>query len=74
MTADDVTKILDRALADDTYLKRLLAEPAAAAGELGATMTDDEVATIKKMSADELKQFAAEHRSSTDPAKRRAAC
>lgn len=74
MTADDVTKILDRALADATYLNRLLAEPAAAASELGATMTDEEVATIKKMSADELKQFAAEYRSSTDPAKRRAAC
>jgi hypothetical protein len=74
MTADDVTKILDRALEDETYLARLLSDPAGAAGELNATMTDEEIATIRKMSADELKQFAAEHKSSTDPAKRRAAC
>ena len=74
MTADDVTKILDRALADETYLARLLSDPSSAAGELDATMTDEEIATIRKMSADELKQFAAEYRSSTDPAKRRAAC
>ncbi len=74
MNGDDVTKILDRAMSDATYLERLLADPAKAAGEVGATMTPDEAATLQKMSADELRQFAAEYKSSTDPAKRRAAC
>jgi hypothetical protein len=74
MTGDDVTKILDRALADSAYLDTLLADPAKAAGEVGATMTPDEIATLKGMTADEFKQFAAEYKSSTDPAKRRAAC
>jgi len=74
MTAEDVTKILDRALTDADYMKRLLIDPAKAGSELGATMTTEEVATLKGMTADELKQFAAEYKASTDPGKRRAAC
>lgn len=74
MTGDDVNKILEKALSDDAYLGRLLADPKAAAGELGAEMTTDEVDTLKKMSVAEFKQFAAEYGQSTDPAKRRAAC
>lgn len=74
MTGDHVNAILERALGDDAYLESLLADPAKAAGELGATITDDEVATLKKMSVGEFKQFAAEYKASTDPAKRRAAC
>lgn len=70
----DVTKILERALADSAYRDRLLADPNAAAAELGETFTADEAAAVKAMSADEFKQFAAEYASSTDPAKRRAAC
>ena len=74
MSGDHVTRMLERALGDDAYLTNLLADPAKAASELGATMTPDEVATLKKMSVDEFKQFAAEYKASTDPAKRRAAC
>ena len=75
MTAmTDVNKILERALANASYRDRLLADPVAAAIEVGTTITDDEAATLKTMSVAELEQFAAEYRSSTDPAKRRAAC
>ncbi|MFO0738266.1 MAG: Os1348 family NHLP clan protein [Labilithrix sp.] len=70
----DITSILERALADGAYLERLLADPNAAAAEVGAKLSDDEAAAVKGMTADEFRQFAAEYAASTDPAKRRAAC
>jgi hypothetical protein len=74
MTGDDVTKILERALADEAFLARLLADPTTAAGAIGVTLSADDAATLRAMSADDFRAFAAEYAASTDPAKRRAAC
>lgn len=74
MTTEQMDRIFARALDDDTYLDSLLADPRAAVAEVGADLTDAEVDTIRGMSRDELRAFAAEHRAEADPDKRRAAC
>jgi hypothetical protein len=74
MTTEQMEQILDRALDDDAFLDRLLADPRAAVGEVGAALSDAEVDTVKGMSRDELRAFAAEYKAETDPDKRRAAC
>jgi putative modified peptide len=74
MTSEQMDKIIDRIATDDAYRDRFLADPAAAAAEHGATLSAEETATIRDMTGDELRAFASEYRSSTDPSKRRAAC
>jgi hypothetical protein len=74
MTGDDVTKILARAIADADFLTRLLADPATAARDVGVSLGAEDAATLREMTADEFRTFAAQYASSTDPAKRRAAC
>ncbi len=74
MTSEQMDLILDKIDRDDAFRDRLLADPAAAAAEHGATLTAEEIATISAMSADELRAFASDYRASTDPSKRRAAC
>jgi hypothetical protein len=71
---DDVTKVLDKAMSDPAFLTRLLAAPKQTVAELGIVLSDEEAATIQAMSLDDMKTFAAEHRSATDPGRRRAAC
>lgn len=74
MTGTEVDTLLAKADGDAGFLARLIAAPREAAGELGVTLTDDEVATFRTMSADDVRSFAAEYRAATDPEKRRAAC
>jgi hypothetical protein len=74
MTNEQMDKILEHALSEDSYLDRLLADPRTAVAEHGATLSDDEVATVKGMSKGELRSFAQGYRSATDPGRRRAAC
>jgi hypothetical protein len=74
MTTDDTHRLLDRATGDASFLERLLRDPQAAAAELGVTLDDEEAKTIASMSADDVRTFAREYRSATDPSMRRAAC
>jgi ribosomal protein L6P/L9E len=74
MTGAEVEAILSKAESDDAFLGRLLADPRAAAAEVGATLSDTEVQTLKGMNREDVRAFAAEYRSATDPEKRRAAC
>lgn len=74
MTATQTEQLLDRALTDATFMSRLLKNPKEAAAELGVALTDDEATTIASMSAEDVRTFANEHKSATDPSMRRAAC
>lgn len=74
MTGTEVEELLLKAEEDGAFLGRLLADPAAAAGELGVALGEGEIETLRGMSPDEVRSFAAEYRSATDPDKRRAAC
>lgn len=74
MTGKDTETLLDRAVADEAYLARLLADPKSAAAEVGVALDDDDARTIAGMTADDVRTFAAEHRAATDPSMRRAAC
>ncbi len=74
MTGNEVEKLLVKAEGDGAFLGRLLADPGAAASELGVSLSPTEVETLKGMSADDFRSFAAEYRAVTDPDKRRAAC
>jgi hypothetical protein len=74
MTSEQMEQIIERIDGDADYRARMLADPATAAAEVGATLSDAEIATIRGMTADELRAFASEYRASTDPSKRRAAC
>lgn len=72
--SDDVKKVLDKAMSDPAFLQRLQAEPKKTVAELGVALSDEEAATLQAMSLDDLRTFAAEYRSATDPSRRRAAC
>ncbi len=74
MTGDDTDKLLDKALADASFMERLLRDPSATAKELGLELSADESKTIATMSADDVRTFAKQHRAATDPSMRRAAC
>ena len=74
MTGAEVEKLLEKAESDAGFLGRLVSTPKAAAQELGVTLSDDEASTLQGMTADDVRSFASEYRSTTDPAKRRAAC
>lgn len=74
MTTEQMDQIFDRALGDDGFLDDLHRDPRAAVSSVGAELSDSEVDTIRGMSRDELRAFAAEYKAETDPAKRRAAC
>jgi hypothetical protein len=74
MTGEQTEKLLDRATSDASFHARLLKDPRATARELGVDLTDEEASTIASMSADDVRTFAQQHRSATDPAMRRAAC
>ncbi len=74
MTTQQMDQILDKALNDDEFLERLHTSPRETVAEVGAELTDTEVDTVKGMSKDELRAFAAEYKAETDPDKRRAAC
>ena len=74
MIGQDVDKLLAKALSESTYLDRLVASPREAAAEIGVTLGDDEVATFRAMTPDDVRAFAADYRAQTDPDKRRAAC
>jgi len=74
MTGEQVETLLTKAESDPAFVGRLLTAPRTAAAELGITLDDQEVDTLSKMGADDLRTFIAEYRSATDPEKRRAAC
>jgi len=74
MTGKDTETLLDRALGDAAFMKRLVADPKAAASEVGVALADDDAATIAGMTEDDVRTFANEYRSATDPSMRRAAC
>ena len=74
MTGKETDTLLDRALGDADFMKRLIADPKAAAKDAGITLGDDDAATISGMTEDDVRTFANEYRAATDPSMRRAAC
>lgn len=74
MKTTHMDQLFDRALTDAAFLELLLRDPRAAVASVGATLTDAEVETLRGMTADDLRAFAAEYKAETDPDKRRAAC
>ncbi|HJL04048.1 MAG TPA: Os1348 family NHLP clan protein [Polyangiaceae bacterium LLY-WYZ-15_(1-7)] len=74
MTGDQIETLIEKTLGDDGFAKRLVADPKAAASELGLELDAETAETLAGMSVDDVRAFADEYRSATDPDKRRAAC
>ena len=74
MTGEEVDTLVRKTLADDEFAGRLVADPTSAASELGLSLDDETASILQGMSLDEVRAFAEEYRSATDPDQRRAAC
>jgi len=74
VTGEETETLIAKTIEDDEFAARLVADPAAAAKELGLDLDAETVETLSGMSVDDVRAFAEEYRSATDPEHRRAAC
>lgn len=72
--SDHISRIIERTENDQAWLDQLLADPRGAVAGMGVQLSDEEVETLRSLSADDFRAFAAEFSSTSDPERRRAAC
>lgn len=72
--SDHITRIIERTENEQGWLDQLLADPRSAVSGMGVQLSDEEVETLRSLSADDFRAFASEYATASDPEKRRAAC